>query len=210
MTKTTTGSSLEMLITMENILEEGTRTGFAAVEAYGEKTATEEYEYFTDQKTRRHSSAAHRLTTRAFWDVGDPVGFSLSKPGPEEIKNAFSTVYSINLPARTKNYAHMLPAAVDRVDVNIYDETIERETQDTRRIDELSDQVDEILISPTFKNLELKKLHFSKVLKKVYIANTNNLNAKYIKTYFNLWLSVGLGDNMAKGLALGKIGRAHV
>jgi|GEM_PF-629593 len=196
MTKTTTGSSLEMLITMENILEEGTKTGFAAVEAYGEKTAIEEYEYFTDRKTRRHTSAAHRLTTRAFWDVGDPVGFSLSKPGPEEIKSAFSTIYSINLPAQTKNYAHMLPAAVDRVDVNIYDETIEKETLDTRRIDELSDQVDEILISPTFKDLELKKLHFSKVLKKVYIANTNNLNAKYIKTYFNLWLSVGLGDNL--------------
>lgn len=196
MTKTTTGASLEMLTTMGNILEEGTRTGFAAVEAFGEKVEIEAYEYFTDQKTQRHTASTQRVTARAFWDVGDPVGFSLSRPGPDEIKKMFSAVYSINLPARTKNYSHMLPSAVGRVDVNIYDETIEREHLDTRRIDELTDQVNEILISPTFKDLELKKIHFSKALKKVYIANTNNLSAKYIKTYFNLWLSVGLGDNL--------------
>lgn len=195
MTKTNTGSSIEMLTTMGNILEEGKKTGFSGVEAFGEKVEMEEYDRFTDHKTQRHTAMTHRVCTRAFWDVGDPVGFGLSKPGPGEIKNAFSTVYSINLPSQTGNYAHLLPASVDKVDTRIYDETIETEPMDTRGFDDFTGQLDEIFISPTFKDLQLKKVHFSRALKKVYIANTAGLDAKYIRTYFNLQLSVGLGDN---------------
>jgi len=183
-----------MIEIIQNILEQGIKSGFSTVEAYGEKTKKQEYEYFTDYKIQNHSSATHRVTTRAFWEMGDPVGFSLSKPGLNEIKTAFSTVYSINLPIQAKNYAHLLPAAVGRVNVNIYDDTVE--TIDAHRFNELLDQIHEILISPSFKDLGLRKIHFSKALRKIYIANTNNLNAKYIKTHFNLLLTVGLGDNL--------------
>lgn len=181
-----------MIETIQNILEQGEKSGFSFIEAFGEKIEKQEYEYFEDHKIQDHSAATDRVTTRAFWEMGDPVGFSLSKPGPDEIKTAFSTIYSINLPTQAKNYAHLLPAAVERVDVKIYDDTIE--TIDARSFDELLDQINEILISPSFRGLELRKIVFSKALKKVYIANTNTLNAKYIKTQFNLLLTVGLGD----------------
>ena len=125
MTNTTnTVSSIDMLTTMGNILEEGKKSGFTAVEAFSEKVETEEYERFVDHRTQQHTASIHRVSTRAFWDVGDPVGFGLSKPGPAEIKNAFAAIYSINLPAQTGNYAHLLPASVNRVDTRIYDETI--------------------------------------------------------------------------------------
>ncbi len=185
-----------MIEIIQNILEQGKKSGFSTVEAYGEKTEKQEYEYFTDHKIQSHSAATHRVTTRAFWEVGDPVGFSLSKPGLNEIKTAFSTIYSINLPFQfqAKHYAHLLPADVGRVNVKIYDDTIK--TIDAHRFNELLDQINEIIISPSFKDLELRKIHFSKALRKIYIANTNNLNAKYIKTHFNLLLTVGLGDNL--------------
>jgi len=183
-----------MIEIIQNILEQGKKSGFSTVEAYGEKTEKQEYEYFIDHKIQGHSAAAHRVTTRAFWEVGDPVGFSLSKPGLNEVKNAFSTIYSINLPVQAKNYAHLLPADVERVNLTIYDDTVE--TIDAHRFNELLDQISEIFISPSFKDLELRKIHFSKALRKIYIANTNNLNSKYIKTHFNLLLTVGLGDNL--------------
>jgi predicted Zn-dependent protease len=197
MTKATnTGSSIDMLATMGSILEEGKKTGFSAVEAFGEKVETEEYERFIDHKTQQHTASTHHVSTRAFWDVGDPVGFGLSKPGPAEIKNAFAAIYSINLPAQTGNYAHLLPASVDRVDTRIYDETIETVPMDIHGFDELTGQIDEIFISPTFKDLQLKKVHYSRGLKKVYIANTAGLDAKYLRTFFNLQLSVELGNNL--------------
>ncbi|MCP5105707.1 MAG: hypothetical protein GY950_20130, partial [bacterium] len=163
--------------TIGNILEEGKKTGFSTVETFGEKVEKEEYDQFTDQKTRKHSSTTQRVTTRAFWDVGDPVGFNLSKPGAGQIKNAFSTIYSINLPTQTGNYAHLLPAAVDRVDVRIYDETFGE--INAHHVDELAAQINETLISPPFKDLELRKLHFSKTLKRIYIGNSRGLTAKY-------------------------------
>lgn len=183
-----------MIETIQSIIEQGKKIGFSTIEAFGEKVEKEEYENIIDYKIQNHTVTTNRVITRAFWEVGDPVGFSLSTPGLDEIKRSFSTIYSINLAAQTKNYSHLLPSGLEQVNTRIYDETIE--TIDERRFDEFIDQINEMLISPSFKDLELKKIHFSKVLKKVYIANTNNLNTKYIKSYFNLLLSVGLGDNL--------------
>jgi predicted Zn-dependent protease len=179
---------------MQHILEQGKKTGFSTVEAFGEKVEREEYDQFTDHKTQHHTAAVHRVTARAFWDLGDPVGFGLSKPGLNEIKTAFSTVYSIDLPARARNYASLLPSSAERVDVKIYDDTFE--SIDAQRVDELMDQINEALISPTFKDLELKKARFSKAVKKVYVGNTNGLNAKYIKTHFHLLLTAALAGNL--------------
>lgn len=183
-----------MAATINDVLEQGKKTGFTTVEAFGEKVAREEYEHLTNHKIQHHTTAINKITARAFWDTGDPVGFGLSKPGATEIKNAFGAVYSINLPSRAKNYAPLLPASLNRVEVKIYDDAID--AIDTSRVDELVDQVNETLISPSFKNLELRKISFSKELKKVYIANSNGLNAKYIKTHFNLLLTMGLGGNL--------------
>lgn len=182
-----------MIETTGHILEEGKKCGFTVVEAFGVKTEQQGYEYFPGHKNQVHGVSRHRVTARAFWEVGEPVGFSLSKPGPEEIKNAFSTVYAVNLPAQTENYAGMLPTSARPVQVSIYDETVD--TTDAHRFEELVDQIHEIAISPPFKDLELNRIHFSNALKKVYVANSNGFNAKYIKSHFDLVLGVGLRGN---------------
>ncbi|MCU0286390.1 MAG: metallopeptidase TldD-related protein [Acidobacteria bacterium] len=191
--KSLTGN-MEMAVTINDVLEEGKKSGFITVEAFGEKIARDEYEYLTNHKILHHTTITNKITARAFWDTGDPVGFGLSKPTITEIKNAFGAIYSINFPSRVKNYAPLLPASLNRVEVKIYDDTID--SFDTLRVDELVDQINETLISPSFKNLELKKISFSKELKKVYIGNTHGLNAKYIKTHFNLLLTIGLAGNL--------------
>lgn len=196
-TKQPLTNNIEMTATIHDVLEQGKKTGFSTVEAFGEKVEREEYEHLTSHKIHRHTAVINRVTARAFWDTGDPVGFGLSKPGLNEIKNAFASVYSFHLPSGAggaRNYASLLPSALDRVEVKIYDDSID--AIDISRVDELADQVNETLISPSFKDLELKKICYSKELKKVYIANSNGLNAKYIKTHFNLLLTMGLGGNL--------------
>ena len=189
-------TNIEMAATIHDVLEQGQKAGFSTVEAFGEKVASEEYEYLTNHKIQHHTIVTNKITARAFWETGDPIGFGLSKPGANDIKNAFAAVYSCNLPSplRSKNYAPLLPSSLDRVEVKIYDDSFD--AFDASRVDELVDQVNETLISPSFKNLELKKISFNKELKKIYIANTNGLNAKYIKTHFNLLLTMGLAGNL--------------
>ncbi len=193
-TKQPLTNNVEMTATIHDILEQGKKTGFSTVEAFGEKVEREVYEHLTNHKIQRHTAVINKVTARAFWETGDPVGFGLSKPGLNEIKNAFTTVYSFHLPSGARNYASLLPASLDRVEVKIFDDAID--FIDISRVDELTDQVNETLVSPSFKELELKKICFVKELKKVYIANTNGLNAKYIKTHFSLLLTMGLGGNL--------------
>jgi len=193
-TKQPLTNNVEMTTTIHDTLEQGKKTGFSTVEAFGEKVEREVYEHLTNHKVQHHTAVINKVTARAFWDTDDPVGFALSKPGLHEIKNAFSAVYSFHLPSGAMNYASLLPASLDRVEVKIYDDTID--SSDVSRVDELADQVNETLISPSFKDLELKKICYSRELRKVYIANSNGLNAKYIKTHFNLLLTMGLGGNL--------------
>ncbi len=193
-TKQPLTNNIEMTATIQDILEQGKKTGFSTVEAYGEKVERDVYEHLTNHKIQHHKAVINKVTARAFWDTGDPVGFSLSKPGLNEIKNAFTAIYAFQLPSGARNYASLLPSSLDRVEVKIYDDTID--SSDTSRVAELADQVNETLVSPSFKDLQLKKICYSEELKKVYIANSNSLNAKYIKTNFNLLLTMGLGGNL--------------
>ncbi|MCP5048670.1 MAG: hypothetical protein GY940_15980 [bacterium] len=179
--------------TIQYILEEGKRSGFSTVEAFGEKIKHQEYECYPDQEAVIHRTDTHRIVARAFWDTGDPVGFSLSKPGPESIKSAFSTVYSTPLPNRDENFRRQLPSSVKKMNLGIFDGAID--SLDVRDFDQLIDRIVEIMAGPDFQGLKITKIRLSKTLKKVYISNTNRLNAKYIKTLFNLQLSLVLGDN---------------
>ncbi|MCP4157351.1 MAG: hypothetical protein GY757_57100 [bacterium] len=188
-----------MIKSIERILAEGEKSGFSTVEVFGEKVVKEEYECLKgdgndeNDSVRFHSVSSHRVTARAFWDVGDPVGFCLSKPGGKEITRAFSSIYSADMPAQKKNYAPLLPTAIDRVKVRIYDDSID--SIDARAFDELIAQIDEILISSPFKGLALSKIYLSKALKKNYIANSRGLDTKYIKSNFNLRLGFRMGGH---------------
>lgn len=181
--------------TLLQLLDEGIKTGFTTVEAFGETAAKNEYQCCPGEAVSRHSIDTDRVTVRAFWDSGDPVGFSLSKPDLNSIKPAFLNIYSTHLPDQKENYRQRLPAAVPtgKVKLSIFDESFK--SVDTGAFNEFSDRIDEIMISSPFQGLKLKKIHLSKTQKKIYIANTNNLDIKYRKTNFNLVLSFALGNN---------------
>ncbi|UCH97203.1 MAG: hypothetical protein JSV88_10230 [Candidatus Aminicenantes bacterium] len=182
-----------MINTLQTLLEQGTEIGFSAVETFGETIEKHEYECFPDEPPSLHSVDTQRVTVRAFWETGDPVGFSLSKPEPDSIKSAFSNIYTTHLPGEKENYRHGLPAEVKKTTLHIFDESID--SVDVHAFNEFIDGINEIMIASLFQGLKLNKIHLSKALKKTYIANTNGLNIKYRKTNFNLVLSFALRNN---------------
>jgi predicted Zn-dependent protease len=182
-----------MIKTLQTLLEQGTQTGFTTVEAFGESLEKHEYECFPEEAPGLHTLETQRVTVRAFWDSGDPVGFSLSKPNPNSIKSAFSRIYSSQLPEEKKNFAAHLPSAAKKTKIPIFDESFA--AVEIHAFNEFIDRVNEIMVSSPFQGLKLRKLHLAKSLKKTYIANSNGLNAKYRKTNFHMVLSFSLGEN---------------
>jgi PmbA protein len=182
-----------MIKTLQTVLDQGEKTGFSTVEAFAETIEKHEYECFPDEPPSLHAIDTQQVTVRAFWDSGNPVGFSLSKPNFDSIKSAFSTIYTSSLPDEKENYGSLLPGEAKKSSVIIFDESIN--SVDVHTFNEFIDGINEIMISPPFQGLKIQKIHLAKTLKKIYIANTNNLNVKYRKTNFNMTLSFTLGPN---------------
>lgn len=185
--------SADMTTTMQTLLGEGEKTGFATVEAFGEAMDKWEYHCFPDDVPVVHSVETRRATVRAFWETGDPVGFTLSHPDQAAIKSAFSTVYSTHLPGQEKNPRLELPGAIKKRAPAIYDQSIDK--VDLKAFNRLMERIDEVLLSPAFKGLKMQEVRLARTLKKVYIANSGGLAAKYRKTFFTLLLSFAMGDN---------------
>jgi len=168
-------------------LSEGIKSGFSTVEVYKEKIEKQEFENFIDYNAT-HAIQIDRLIVRAFWDQGDPVGFCLYNPDLKSIKQAYLDIYSTGLPDRKENYAGHLPQSAEKVKINLFDDSIHSVAGPAFK--ELLENINEIMIS--FPDLHLNKIHLAKLLKKVYIANSYDLDIKYKKTIFHLALSFNL------------------
>lgn len=180
--------------TLRNALNEGLSTGFSTVDAYGERTERQEYLWRPHEEPAFLTVDTQRVTVRAFWETGAPVHFSLSKPDPATVKSMFQTLYTSHVPEPGKeNYRKLLPKEVKPVTLSIYDDKANE--INIEAFNRLLEQVDEVMSMPPFPELNLGKIQLAKAVKRVYVTNTNELSGKYIKTHFNLALSVGLGQN---------------
>jgi len=175
------------------LLEEGRKTGFSAVEAFAEKTERREYVAIPGEAPLVHTRDSRRASTRAFWDSGSPVGFSLSRPDAAAIKAAYANIYAAHFPDQGLNFGKLLPAAVQKVDLAVYDQ--QAGEVDVNSFNQMQELLDEIMSELPFQGLELLKIQLIKEIGKIYIANTNGLDAKYIKSRFSLNLSVALHGN---------------
>jgi predicted Zn-dependent protease len=176
---------------LETVLRTGKEAGFTTVEAFGEKIWRWESEGI-DLPLSGHEVQSNRLLARAFRDSGDPLGFSLSNPDTRSIKQYFSSLASASGPDGKKNFAHLLPRNVAKIKVDIYDPGIEGWNE--AQIAELLEKIRESLVA--FPGLKLKKLHFSRILKKVYLANSLGFLAKYKKTHFQILVAFMLRDHV--------------
>lgn len=175
---------------LETVLKTGREAGFSTVEAFGEKILRQEQEG-VDQPLSLHEVQGDRVRVRAFRDSGDPLGFSLSNPDARLVKRCFAELaHSSGLDGK-KNFAQLLPKSVPKNKPDIYDPGIE--DRDGNLADELRERIMESLV--TFPGLKLKKFNFSRVLKKVYLANTRGFLAKYKKSHFQISLSFMFRDH---------------
>jgi predicted Zn-dependent protease len=176
---------------LETVLKSGKEAGFSTVEAFAEKIWRWEADG-GDSPLSGHDVQSNRLLARAFRDSGDPLGFSLSNPDARSIRANFSSLSSASGPDRKKNYAQLLPRTHAKIKPDIYDPLIENwsETQ----VAELLEKIRESLV--TFPGLKLKRFHFSRILKKIYLANSLGFLAKYKKTHFQVLISFMLREHV--------------
>jgi predicted Zn-dependent protease len=180
---------------MRKIIDEGQKSGFATVEGFAQKTDKQEYICITGEDALFHSRQMDHVSVRAFWENSDPVGFTISNPNMQSLKDAYSNIYAAHLlnPEGVENYRRHLPDKVEKVNVAIYDNSID--SIDIKAFNHLLDRIDEILTTPAFQELKIRKTLLAKTLSKTYIDNSNGLNAKYIKSLFTLQLNLGIGAN---------------
>jgi predicted Zn-dependent protease len=175
---------------LETVLKTGREAGFSTVEAFGEKILRQECEG-VDQPLSLHEVQGNRVRVRAFRDTGDPLGFSLSNPDSRLIKRCFAALAQGSGLDGKKNFAQLLPKSVPKSKLDIYDPGIEN--WDEYTAGELLERIRESLV--TFPGLKLKKFNFSRMLKKIYLANTNGFLAKYKKTHFQVLVSFMFKDH---------------
>jgi PmbA protein len=178
---------------IETALRLGKENGFSTIEAFVKRIEKQELDTFLDQNVMSHQSNINRMTVRAFWEQGDPVGFNLSCPSLSSLKEAFSNIYSQDLPTQKENISTLLPGSAEKVksQFHLFDETIN--DVGIKEFQRMIEQIREML--PMYPGLMLKRIQLARVLKKITLANTNHLNAKYKKTNFNLFLSFALKGN---------------
>ena len=179
--------------TLNTLLEQGTASGFSTVEAFGEIIEKHEFEYCASEPLSIHTIDSQRVIARAFWDKGDPVGFSLSKPDADAVKAAFTHIYTTQMPDEKKNFSRLLPADARKATMTIFDHSFP--AVNPQAFTDLLERIHEIMVSSPFQGLKLTRIYLAKTLKKVYIANSNGLNMKYRKTNFNLILGFLLRGN---------------
>jgi predicted Zn-dependent protease len=177
---------------IETILKVGEETGFSTIDVFRENIDKREFDNLANNSSVNHAVKTDRVSVRAFWEAGDPVGFHLSRPDAKTIKTAFSNICAINLPEKKENYACLLPASAEKKKIDIFDNSIH--SIDEKTFADLQDRIDESVVQ--FSGLGLRRVHFSKMLKKIYLTNSKGLDIKYRKTVFNLDLGFSLNDNL--------------
>ncbi len=183
---------------VKKILLEGKKIGFSATEVFRKKIEKTEFKNSKDQNSIQ-TIKTDRLIVRAFRELGDPVGFTISTPDIKQVRAAFHTLYSAFIPDSKISFAEHLPREIKKVDMNIWDD------KSFEYINEASfrDLREKIFETQTasFPGLKIESINFSKMLKKVYLTNTKmfeteNPKAKYRKTSFNLEIQFSYNNSL--------------
>ena len=183
---------------IKKILEEGKKAGFSATEVFRKKIEKTIYKDENELRTIQTINT-DRLIVRAFRESGEPVGFTISMPDIKKVRDAFHTMYSAYIPDNKATFAGLLPGKIENVRTNIFD--IESfESIDKRSFKQLKDKLFEAQAA-LFPGLKIERVNFSKMLKKIYLTNTEMFKtskpkAKYNKTIFNVDILFSYNNNL--------------
>jgi len=175
----------------EEILDLGRRAGFAAVESHHEKIFSSRFEAVVNGPVIGHQVSTDRVSVRAFWEQGEPVGFCLSNPGTDQVKRAFAQVSGFRATGLKENWAHLLPGSARKIDIDLFD--LGQDRVDQKIFLHILDRVQAAV--KLFPGLGLGRVQMSREWKKVYLQNTNGLDIKYRKTRFSLTIGISLQEN---------------
>lgn len=172
------------------IIEEGKKWGFSAIEATIEKINKNDF-VRSGESLYRHDSVLKRGFSRAFYNTGDPVSFSISLKDKKSLHSVFTAVSKAVPASGEKNFSHLIPKSAKKVGINIFDANIVNIGEE--EFTGLSDILEECVLN--FSGMRLESVKLSKWLKKTYHSNSSGLNIKYRKTMFHLSVKFSLRGN---------------
>ena len=176
---------------LETVLKTGKEAGFSTVEAFAEKIWRWESEG-SDRPLSLMKSRATGCWPGLSGIRGDPLGFSLSNPDARLIKQYFAAWVRLRARTAKKTLPSCCPERCEKSNWIFMIPGIE--TWNEAQVAELLEKIRESLV--TFPGLKLKKFHFSRMLKKIYLANSLGFLAKYKKTHFQIQVAFMLRDHV--------------
>ena len=174
---------------MQRYLEAGKQAGFTEVEARRCRSRIREWEWKNDASVAREGEG-NVLSVRVFRDLGTPAGFTLSAPSLTGVRKAFGEIMAGGMPDDRQGFGHLLPSRVDPVRLAIHDPLAFAPEEELRG--GVASRLAELMIRHPGVTLTEWRLGVEE--RKVYLANTRGLAAKYRKTLFTLSLTLRRGD----------------
>ena len=174
---------------MQRFLDVGRESGFCEVDLFRLRCQVKEWIGDGTGEVCERSGTAQNLALRGFHENGFPVGACLSSPSLKGVRNAFWELQRAGMADSGPGFGHLLPASAQRVQLAIHDPRI----HDASGLGgETAARLSELLIRHA--GIEMAGWRLRLEERKVNVANSRGLEAKYRKSLFSLSLRLRDGN----------------
>ena len=174
---------------MRKFLDAGRQAGFREADLRRLRLHSVEWRGESGEDVKIRRGTAHTLVLRGFRENGFPAGGCVSAPTLKEVRRVFRELQRAGLTGTASGFSDRLPASAQKVRLSIHDPRI---TDAPSLGEEMASRISELMIRQT--GIELAGWRLRAEERKVNVANTRGLEAKYRKTLFSLTLRLREGD----------------
>ncbi len=170
---------------MERFLEAGKESGFRHVDLRRLRVSAREWVQEQNGDIHERAGNIDTLSLRGFQANASPLGACLSAPSLKGVRDAFRELQRGAVADASPGIAQLLPRESRRVSLEIYDPQV----QDAEKLgEETASRLCELMIRHAGVELYGWRLRLEE--RKVNVANTRGLEAKYRKSLFSLVLKL--------------------
>lgn len=174
---------------MRKFLEAGREAGFREADLRRLRLRLSEWQGEAGEEVKLHRGTSHTLALRGFRDNGFPVGGCVSLPTLKEVRRVYRELQRAGLTGTATGFSDLLPDSAQKVRLSIHDPRI---SEAESLGEEMASRISELMIRQT--GIELAGWRLRAEERKVNVANTRGLEAKYRKTLFSLILRLRDGE----------------
>jgi len=174
---------------MRKFLDAGRQAGFREADLRRLRLESVEWQGGAGEAVTFRRGTSHTVALRGFRDHGFPVGGCVSMPTLKEVRRVYRELQRVGVTGTGTGFSDLLPDAARKVPLSIHDPRI---SEAESLGEEMDSRISELMIRQS--GIELAGWRLRAEERKVNVANTRGLEAKYRKTLFSLTLRLRDGD----------------